>query len=148
MRSRLAARALAAALLISALGAAPVPAARAEAVRCADAYQIGRTAHLVWDGRIAFSVKQFYSPRCHARYGYAHAWQQFRRLKIHYELGLAVFDATKDAIDGARTYLGAGGGPDFWSAPVRVAPGTCTAGLVHAFLPGTESDAFSGRICG
>lgn len=114
---------------------------------CADVRQVGGTSYARWHGIIAFSVKQFYSPGCRAVYGYAFPWLQFRLLKIHYDLGMGVFDATHDAIDGARTFLGGVGGPDFWSSPVAVPAGTCTEGLAHVFYPDTETDTFTAGFC-
>jgi hypothetical protein len=92
-------------------------------------------------------VKQFYSPSCHALYGYAFPWLQFRLRKAHYDLGMGVFDTTHDAIDGARTFVGGAGGPDFWSSPVQVPKGTCTQGLAHVFFPDTETDTFTNKVC-
>lgn len=116
-------------------------------IPCADAHQIGDTAYARWHSIIAFSVKQFYSPSCHALYGYAFPWLQFRLLRVHYDLGMGVFDATHDAIDGARTFVGGAGGPDFWSSPVQVPKGTCAQGLAHVFFPDIETDTFTSKVC-
>lgn len=116
-------------------------------IPCPDAYQVGTTAYARWHGMIAFSVKQFYSPSCHAVYGYTYPWLQFRALKQDYDLGLGVFDLTHDAIVGARTFIGGTGGPDFWSAPFVPAADTCTQGLAHAFFPDTETDTFTIKYC-
>lgn len=115
---------------------------------CPDAFQVGPAAYARWHGAIAFSVKQFYSPSCHARFGYARAWRRFRDQRVSYDLGIAGFDATHDAIDGARTYVGATGGPDYWSDPVSVPAGTCTEGLAHVFFPDDETDTFTSEFCG
>jgi hypothetical protein len=119
----------------------------AQPVPCSDAYQVGVTSYTHWHGIIAFSVKQFYSPSCHAVYGYAYPWLQFRRLKASYDVGMAVFDVTHDAIDGARTYVGGAGGPDFWSSPVSVPAKTCTEGLAHVFFPDDETDTYTAKFC-
>jgi hypothetical protein len=116
-------------------------------IPCPDAYQVGVTAYAHWHGIIAFSVKEFYSPSCHAVYGYAYPWLQFRRLNARYDLGLAVFDVTHDAIDGARTFVGGAGGPDFWSSPVTATAKTCTQGLAHVFFPDTETDTYTTKFC-
>lgn len=121
--------------------------ASAQSVPCSDAYQVGTTAYARWHGMIAFSVKQFYSPKCHQVYGYAYPWLQFRVRKVHYDVGVADFDATHDAIDGARTFLGGAGGPDFWSSPVSVPAGTCSEGLTHVFFPDDETDTFTTAWC-
>ncbi|HEV2347116.1 MAG TPA: hypothetical protein VGS97_23660 [Actinocrinis sp.] len=127
--------------------AATSTSAHVQPVPCADVRQIGGTSYARWHGIIAFSVKQFYSPGCRAVYGYAFPWLQFRRLRVHYDLGMGVFDATHDAIDGARTFLGGAGGPDFWSSPVTVPAGACTEGLAHVFYPDTETDTFTTKVC-
>jgi hypothetical protein len=119
----------------------------AQPIPCRDARQVGSTSYARWHGIIAFSVKQFYSPSCHAAYGYAYPWLQFRLKRARYDLGLAVFDVTRDAIDGARTFVGGAGGPDFWSSPVPVPAGTCTEGLAHVFFPDTETDTYTARYC-
>jgi hypothetical protein len=114
---------------------------------CADAYQVGSTVYARWHGEIIFSVKQFYSPSCHARYSYAFPWLQFRNKHVSYDIGLAVFDATHDAIDGGVTYVNGIGSPNYWSAPVNVAPGTCTEATIHLFLPDDESDTYTQKAC-
>jgi hypothetical protein len=116
-------------------------------IPCPDAFQVGTTSYARWHGMIAFSVKQFYSPKCHSVYGYAYPWLQFRQQKQHYDLGMAVFDLTHDAIAGARTFLNGTGGPDFWSAPFVPTAGTCTQGLAHVFFPDTETDTFTDKFC-
>lgn len=125
----------------------PTALASAEPVPCSDAYQVGTTAYARWHGIIAFSVKQFYSPKCHRVYGYAYPWLQFRVRKVHYDVGVAAFDVTHDAIDGARTFLGGAGGPDFWSSPVPVPAGTCSEGLTHVFFADNETDTFTTAWC-
>jgi hypothetical protein len=114
---------------------------------CPDAFQVGPTEYARWHGAIAFSVRQFYSPSCHARFGYAHAWLQFRSMRVNYDVGLADFDVTHDAINGARTFVGGAGGPDFWSDEVAVPAGSCTEGLVHVFFPDDETDTFTDKFC-
>ena len=114
---------------------------------CPDAFQVGPTRFARWHGEVAFSVKQFYSPRCRARFGYAHPWLSFRAEHVSFELGMADFDITHDAIDGARTFVAGAGGPDFWSDPVAVPPGTCTQGLAHVFFPDDETDTFTDVYC-
>lgn len=116
-------------------------------IPCPDAYQVGATAYARWHGMIAFSVKQFYSPTCHTAYGYAYPWLQFRELKQQYDLGMADFDLTHDAIMGARTFVNGVNGPDFWSAPFMATAGTCTQGLAHVFFPDTETDTFTAKFC-
>ena len=120
---------------------------RTRPIPCADARQVGKTSYAYWHGIIAFSIKQFYSPECHADYGYAYPWLQFRVQKQPYDLGMAVFDLTHDAIVGARTFVNGTGGPDFWSAPFIPTAGTCTQGLAHVFFPDTESDTFTDKFC-
>jgi hypothetical protein len=115
---------------------------------CPDAFQVGPTEYARWHGAIAFSVKQFYSPLCRARFGYAHPWFQFRAAKVSFDLGMADFDLTHDTINGARTFVDGDGGPDFWSDPVSVPAGTCTQGLAHVFFPDTETDTFTDKFCG
>ena len=133
----------------TATAAAPSPSPKPVLVPipCPDAYQVGTTAYARWHGMIAFSVKQFYSPKCHSVYGYAYPWLQFRVQKQPYDLGMAVFDLTHDAIVGARTFVNGTGGPDFWSAPFVPTSGTCTQGLAHVFFPDTESDTFTDKFC-
>lgn len=114
---------------------------------CPDAFQVGPTQYASWHGAIAFSVKQFYSPRCHARFGYAHPWLSFSAEHVSFDLGMADFDLTHDAIDGAETFVGGAGGPDFWSDPVVVPAGTCTQGLAHVFFPDDETDTFTSTYC-
>lgn len=114
---------------------------------CPDAFQVGPTRYARWHGEVAFSVKQFYSPRCRARFGYAHPWLSFRAAQVNFDLGMAEFDLTHDTIDGARTFIAGAGGPDFWSNPVVVPAGTCTQGLVHVFFPDDETDTFTDTYC-
>ena len=114
---------------------------------CPDAFQVGPTQYASWHGAIAFSVKQFYSPRCHARFGYAHPWLSFSAEHVSFDLGMADFDLTHDAIDGAETFVGGAGGSDFWSDPVVVPAGTCTQGLAHVFFPDDETDTFTSTYC-
>ncbi|HEU5333425.1 MAG TPA: hypothetical protein VFU73_11680 [Actinocrinis sp.] len=114
---------------------------------CPDAFQVGPTEYARWHGAVAFSVKQFYSPHCHARFGYAHPWLSFRAAQVNFDLGMADFDLTHDAIDGARTFVAGAGGLDFWSDPVVVPAGTCTQGLAHVFFPDDETDTFTSTYC-
>lgn len=114
---------------------------------CADAYQVGPTAYAHWHGEIIFSIKQYYSPSCHARYSYAYPWLQFREQDAAYDVGLAVFDTTHDALDGAVTYVDGIGSPNYWSAPVAVPRGGCTEATAHLFLPDDETDTYSQRFC-
>ncbi|HEV3173749.1 MAG TPA: hypothetical protein VGZ32_25590 [Actinocrinis sp.] len=118
-----------------------------DALPCADAYQVGATAYARWHGAIAFSVRQFYSPKCHARFGFAYPWLQFRVKQVSYDLGVGEFDVTHDAIDGARTFVGGAGGPYFWSSAVSVPAGTCTEGVAHFFFPDDEMDSFTAKFC-
>ena len=127
--------------------ATPTPKPVLVPIPCPDAYQVGTTAYAHWHGMIAFSVKQFYSPKCHTVYGYAYPWLQFRVQKQPYDLGMAVFDLTHDAIVGARTFVNGTGGPDFWSAPFVPTAGSCTQGLAHVFFSDTESDTFTDKFC-
>jgi len=121
---------------------------------CADVRQVGATGHALYHGMIAFSVKEYYSPACRSYYGYTFAWLQFRRLHVRYDVGVAVYDFTRDSIVGARTFLGGAGGPSFWSAAIPAAKGTCTQGEGHYFYypagaPGgfEEGDTFTTRTC-
>jgi hypothetical protein len=114
---------------------------------CPDAYQVGATAYARWHGAIAFSVRQFYSPKCHARFGFAYPWRQFRIKRVSFDVGVGEFDVTHDAIDGAKTFSGGAGGPYFWSSAVSVPAGTCTEGLAHIFFPADETDTFTGKFC-
>jgi hypothetical protein len=120
-------------------GLVPIP--------CSDARQVGATAYVRWHGMVAFSVKQFYSPICASLYGYAYPWLQFRNANREYDLGVGVFDTSRDAIDGPRSYQDGRSGPDFWSAPVVATAGTCTQALVHVFFPDAETDTFSDKVC-
>jgi hypothetical protein len=95
----------------------------------------------------AFTVKQFYSPKCHARYGYADPTAQFLAMDVSWDLGMAVFDVTHDAIDGAVTYSSSQSGPVYWSTPVDVATGTCTEGLAHVFYSNDETDTYTSKVC-
>jgi hypothetical protein len=121
---------------------------------CADVHQVGQTVHQIYHGMIAFSVKEFYSPDCHDYYGYSFSWLQFRNLHVRFDVGMAVYDTTHDGIDGARTYIGGAGGPDYWSAPVPAAHGTCYQAEGHYFYypPKApygfeEGDTLSTKIC-
>jgi hypothetical protein len=119
---------------------------------------------------IAFSVREFYSPSCHSYYGYSFAWLQFRRLHVRYDVGMAVYDAGHDAIDGARSYADGTGGPGYWSAavpaaipaaaavsaatPAPVGQNGCVQGEGHYFYypadaPGgfEEGDTRSAKVC-
>ena len=105
-----------------------------QAVRpCADVRQVGGTAHARYHGMIAFSVRQYYSASCRSYYGYSFAWQQFRRLHVRYDVGMAVYEAPKDSVAGARTYIGGAGGPAYWSGAARTAKGGCSQGEGHYF---------------
>jgi hypothetical protein len=114
---------------------------------CADAYQVGQTVYAHWHGEVIFSVKQYYSPSCHARYSYAFPWLQFRNQHVSYDVGLAVFDVTQDSLDGGTTYVNGIGSPNYWSAPVAVPAGDCTEATVHLFLPDDETDAYTQKFC-
>jgi hypothetical protein len=121
---------------------------------CADVHQVGQTVHELYNGMVAFSVKEFYSPACHDYYGYSFAWLQFRRLHVSFDVGMAVYDVTHDSIDGARTYVGGTGGPNYWSAPVPAGHSTCYQGEGHYFYypPKSpygfiEGDTRSTKIC-
>jgi len=114
---------------------------------CADAYQVGPTVYARWHSQIIFSVKQFYSPSCHARYSYGFPWLSFRDQHVDYDVGLAVFDVTHDSLDGGATYLDGIGSPDYWSAPVPVTPGSCSKAVVHLFLPDDETDTYTSEFC-
>ena len=121
---------------------------------CADVRQVGQTVHELYHGIVAFSVKEFYSPACHDFYGYSFAWLQFRDLHVRYDVGMAVYDVTHDAIDAARTYIDGAGGPDYWSAPVPAVHGTCYQGEGHYFYypPNSpygfvEGDTQSPKVC-
>ena len=121
---------------------------------CADLRQVGGTTHARFHGVIAFSVRQYYSATCRSYYGYSFVWQRFRKLHLRYDVGMAVFDQTRDAIEGARTYLGGAGGPAYWSAPVPAVKGECTHGEGHYFYyPANsrygfeEGDTVSPKVC-
>jgi hypothetical protein len=121
---------------------------------CADVRQVGQTVHELYNGMVAFSVKEFYSPSCHDYYGYSFAWLQFRRLHVSFDVGMAVYDVTHDSIDGARTYAGGTGGPNYWSAPVPAGHSTCYQGEGHYFYypPKSpygfvEGDTRSTKVC-
>ena len=121
---------------------------------CPDVRQVGHTTHALYRGMIAFSVREYYSPSCHSYYGYSFAWHRFRRLHVRFDVGMAVFDDKRDAIDGARTYVGGEGGPGYWSAAVPADGDGCTQGEGHYFYypadaPGgfEEGDTFSTRVC-
>lgn len=134
---------------------APQTATATAATRpCSDRYQVGATRHEVFEGMAAFSVKEFYSPSCHTLYGYSYAWLQFRDQHVRYDVGMAVYDISRGTIDGARTYIGGLGGPEFWSNPVHLAPRTCYQGEGHYFYypptaPGgfEEGDTRSTAVC-
>ncbi|MBS2961955.1 hypothetical protein KGA66_02765 [Actinocrinis puniceicyclus] len=130
----------------SASTAAPEAAALVP-IPCPDARQVGATSYARRHGLIAFSVKQFYSPTCHSVYAYAYPWLQFRELKQRYGVGLAVFDAAHDAINGARSFVAAAGDRGFWSAPYVPPAGACTQGLVHIFFTDTETDTLTREHC-
>jgi hypothetical protein len=114
---------------------------------CADAYQVGPTTYAYWHGEIIFSVKQFYSPSCHARYSYGFAWLQFRDQNVPYEVGLAVYDTKRDELDGGAQFEDGIGSPNYWSAPVTVSAGSCTEANVHLFLPDDETDTYTQKVC-
>ena len=121
---------------------------------CADLRQVGRTTHARFHGVIAFSVRQYYSATCRSYFGYSFAWQRFRKLNVRYDVGTAVFDRTRDTIEGARSYIGGAGGPAYWSAPVPAVKGACTQGEGHFFYyPANarygfeEGDTLSPKVC-
>ena len=121
---------------------------------CADLRQVGRTTHARFHGVIAFSVRQYYSATCRSYFGYSFAWQRFRKLNVRYDVGTAVFDRTRDSIEGARSYVGGAGGPAYWSAPVPAVKGACTQGEGHFFYyPANarygfeEGDTLSPKVC-
>jgi hypothetical protein len=126
---------------------AAVQAGAGKGTVCADAYQVGSTVYAHWHGEIIFSVKQYYSPRCHTRYSYAFPWLQFRESDASYDIGLAVLNLTHDELDGAVTYVNGIGSPNYWSAPVRATPGSCTEATVHLFLPDDETDTYTQKFC-
>jgi hypothetical protein len=141
--------------------AAAVPAAAVSALAptvpvqpCSDRVQVGQAAHEIYQGIVAFSIEEFYSPSCHAMYGYSFASSQFRALHVRYDVGMAVYDETHGAIDGAATAIGGVGGPAYWSAAVHVVPGTCYEGEGHYFYyppsaPGgfIEGDTRTDEVC-
>jgi hypothetical protein len=121
---------------------------------CGDVRQIGATTYAHYRGIIAFSVRQYYSPTCHAYLGYSYAWYRFRRLHVPYDVGMAVYDTGSDAIEGAKTYVGGADGPGYWSTPVRTRAGVCTKGEGHFFYypsdtPGgfIEGDTMTAQTC-
>ena len=121
---------------------------------CADVRQVGETTHETYHGMVAFSVKEFYSPSCHDYYGYSFAWLQFRKLHVPFDVGMAVYDVTHDAIDGAHTFIGGAGGPDYWSAPVPAEHDACYQGEGHYFYYPAKSpygfeegDTLSTKVC-
>jgi hypothetical protein len=121
---------------------------------CADLRPVGGTTHARYHGMIAFSVRQYYSAACRSFYGYSFAWQRFRKLHVRYDVAMAVFDDTRDAIVGPRTYVGGAGGPTYWSAAAPAAKGDCTRGEGHYFYgpAGTrygfeEGDTMSPKVC-
>jgi hypothetical protein len=121
---------------------------------CADVRQVGGTAHALYHGMIAFSVRQYYSSSCDSYYGYSFVWSRFRKLHVRYDVGMAVDDTTRDAIDGARTYIGGAGGPAYWSVAVPAAKGECTQGDGHYFYYPAhskygfeEADTVSPKVC-
>lgn len=118
------------------------------AVPCSDAHQVGPTAYAYYNNAITFSVKLYYSPDCNAYYGYAFPWLQFRNTGVTYSVGMAVYDVTKDGIDGARTYQNGSGGPDFWSQQVAAVHGDCVEGTAHVFYPNWETDTYTVKYCG
>ncbi|HEY3871535.1 MAG TPA: hypothetical protein VGM10_24450 [Actinocrinis sp.] len=132
--------------------AAPTPQERhtmiPSSAPCSDAHQVGSTAYAYYNGTTSFSVKLYYSPDCRAYYGYAFPWLQFRHSATPYSIGLAVFDVTKDAIDGPATFADGGGGPDFWSASVPAAHGDCVEGTAHVFYQHWETDTYTAKYCG
>jgi hypothetical protein len=149
----------------SAPGTAPTPpAARPDRGRltlpvlpdrpCADARQVGHTAYARYRGTIAFSVRQYFSPSCHAYYGYSYAWHRFRGLRVPFDVGVAVYDSHSDAIDGAKAYVQGKGGPSYWSAAVAAESGRCTQGEGHFFYYPSgarggfiEGDTMTGKAC-
>lgn len=121
---------------------------------CDDLRQVGGTVHALYHGMIAFSVRQYYSEACHSYYGFSFAWLRFRRLHVRYDVGMAVFDDNRDAIDGARTYVDGTDGPGYWSQPVPTADGQCTQGEGHYFYyPADakygfeEGDTLTPKVC-
>jgi hypothetical protein len=113
---------------------------------CTDVRQIGRTAYVRWHGMTIFSVKQYASPTCGLRFGYAYAWRQFRLRHVPYELGVAVFDSTHDRYLGARQFA-SGGGPAFWSTGVTTTRGACTQAIVEVWPPNDDLGAVSTKVC-
>jgi hypothetical protein len=128
--------------------------AAAAQLPCADRHEVGAPGFELYHGMTAFSVRTYYSASCHSYYGYSFAWLQFRNLHVRYDVGVAVYDAKHDAIEGARTYVGGAGGPVYWSAPIQAAKGECVQAEGHYFYypasaPGgfEEGDTRAAKIC-
>ncbi|MVO83750.1 hypothetical protein GPA10_02950 [Streptomyces sp. p1417] len=113
--------------------------ARAAGV-CSDAYQIGATAYIDRGGAHAASVKQFYSPRCKANYGYVWVWQSFRDKIKDYDVSTGVYSYARDEVVG-EDWWNRTNDQEFWSGPAKTAD-ECTAAVGRLRAPG---DALTGQ---
>lgn len=107
--------------------------ARAAGV-CSDAYQIGATAYINRGGAHVASVKQFYSPRCKANYGYVWVWQSFRDKIKDYDVSTGVYSYARDEVVG-QDWWNATNSQEFWSRPADTVK-ECTSAIGTLRAPG------------
>jgi hypothetical protein len=101
---------------------------------CSDAYQIGATAYINRGGAHVASVKQFYSPKCQANYGYVWVWESFRSKIKDYDVSTGVYSYARDEVVG-QDWWNATNSQEFWSMPADTVK-ECTAAIGTLRAPG------------
>jgi tRNA A-37 threonylcarbamoyl transferase component Bud32 len=116
----------------------------------ADAYQVGRSAYGFVGGLKAISVKQYWSPSCHAAMAYVWIWKQYRDKAAVGGGTWSVDLAAHGDQPSARKQEKALGQPlQLWTEPVRVTGG-CTVATATLTSSGSarQTTASTDRRCG
>ena len=79
-------------------------------------------------------MKQFYSPRCKANYGYVWVWESFRSKIKDYDVSTGVYSYARDEVVG-QDWWNATNSQEFWSLPADTVK-ECTAAIGTLRAPG------------
>jgi hypothetical protein len=115
----------------------------------ADAYQVGHSAYGFVGGLKAISVKQYWSPSCHAAMAYIWIWKQYRDKAAAGGGTWSVDLAAHGDQPSARERQKAMGQPvELWTEPVRVTGG-CTVATATLTSTGSarQTTATTDRRC-
>ncbi|GIG58438.1 hypothetical protein Lfu02_28100 [Longispora fulva] len=129
------------------LGLLSTPAHAESAPGCSDTFQVSSTGYIDVDGQRAASVKQFWSPKCQANFGYLYVWQSFRNSHPHsvwtVDVGVT-YHGGQSGSDGG--YFENTSGSDFWSGPFA-GRGICTGVTGEFIFNGVAHIAGTGAAC-